>query len=434
LHAGQRAPKEVRRRAQRSQACVVRNSTCCQYLTDAAQSNSDARIVRFRAGTRTIVCIKQGWTTVGFTIRRIIGDRQSSIVKKKLQRMTLPNTPRASLILLAYNQEHTVRRAAESCLAQQCEPIEIVLSDDASNDRTFAILHQLASDYRGPHRVRARRNATNVGIGEHYNQLLAATSGELLITAAGDDYSLPHRVDRLLAAWDASGRRADLVASHVVDLDHEDRLHDVIRVDDLSVYRNARDWAQKRPYIIGAGHAFTRRMMRRFGPFAEEVFYEDQVMVFRAITSGGGLTVDEPLVHYRRGGTSRRPDFESVEAKRRWTARQRARETAEMYQLIADSRIAGCEQMMRVHLGKAFTESAFLDRIKTSSSSADLWAAYQEAASLPRAWRLRKISHVAYPRASRVVRSMCNEFHAWRHSLGTHEARRVMPPKSSAHR
>jgi glycosyltransferase involved in cell wall biosynthesis len=347
--------------------------------------------------------------------------------------MTFPASPRASLILLAYNQESTIRRAAESCLAQDCEPIEIVLSDDASNDNTFAILRELAANYGGPHRVRVRRNATNVGIGEHYNRLLAETSGKLLVTAAGDDYSLPQRVGTLLAAWDATRQRVDLIASHVVDLDHDGELHGVLRVDDLSGYRSASDWAQRRPHVIGAGHAFTRRLMRRFGPLARGVFYEDQIMVFRAIASGGAITVDEPLVHYRRGGTSDRPEFESVAARRHWAERQIARESAEMHQLLADSRVARCEPLVRAHLGKRFARTAFLDRINASSDRADLWAAYEEAASLPRSWRLRKMSHVAYPRTSLLVRSLIDEFRALRHNVAS-VGRQGLTPKASAHR
>ncbi len=100
-----------------------------------------------------------------------------------------PIQPRISLVLLAYNQESMVRDAVQSCFAQDCEPLEIVLSDDCSTDNTFEVLQQLANEYRGPHQVRARRNSGNVGIGEHYNQLLHATSGELLVTSAGDDFS-----------------------------------------------------------------------------------------------------------------------------------------------------------------------------------------------------------------------------------------------------
>lgn len=327
----------------------------------------------------------------------------------------IPATHRVSMVLLAYNQERTVAHAAASCLAQDCEPMEIVLSDDASSDGTFALLEQLAAAYRGPHHVWARRSSHNVGIGEHYNQLLDACGGELLITAAGDDYSVPDRARRLIAAWDAAGGRPDLIASHVIDLDDADQLHDVIPVDDLAVYRSVEQWAGKRPYIIGAGHAFTRRMMKHFGPMAPEVFYEDQIMVFRAIATGGALTVDAPLVHYRRGGTSRRPVFESTEHMRWWTARQLGRELAEIRQLAADARIAGCEKLVREHVGFALRKADYLDRLAAARTHAERWAAMRESPTLARGWRLRKMLHAAFPHSSLALRRKLMAFRAWRH-------------------
>jgi hypothetical protein len=80
--------------------------------------------------------------------------------------------------------------------------------------------------------------------------------------------------------------------------------HGVIRVDDLSQWRSADDWVKKRPHVVGASHAFTRRMFERFGPIRADLPYEDQVMSLRASCLGGGITVNEPLVRYRRGGMS----------------------------------------------------------------------------------------------------------------------------------
>ena len=327
-------------------------------------------------------------------------------------------THRVSIVLLAYNQERTVQRAAASCLAQDCEPVEIILSDDASTDSTFELLQKIAADYRGPHRVWARRSAENLGIGAHYNELLAASHGRLLITAAGDDISEPDRARRLIAAWEATDERADLIASHVIDLDHDDQLHEIMRVDDLAVYKSPQDWAAKRPYIIGAGHAFTRRMMERFGPMSSGVFYEDQIMVFRAIASGGAITVDAPLVHYRRGGTSRKPDFESTEHMRWWTTRQLGRELAEMNQLISDATMADCEKLVRDHVGPWYTRTLYLDQINNANTQAERWAAYKDAAALPRGWRLRRMMRVVCPRGTYLVRKCLVAIHTMRRRLG----------------
>ena len=210
--------------------------------------------------------------------------------------------PRVSLLLLAYNQERYAEEAARSCLAQDSEPLEIVFSDDASSDRTHDILSSVAAGYRGPHRVVVRRNETNLGITGHYNRLVEASSGELLITAAADDTSHPDRAARLLAAWDATGGRADLISSHLVDVDAEGAEHGVLKVDDLAASGGVDGWLRRRPFVIGAGHAFTRRMMRSFGPLDPAIHHEDQIMVFRALASGGAVTVDAALVREGIGG------------------------------------------------------------------------------------------------------------------------------------
>ena len=212
--------------------------------------------------------------------------------------------PRITMLVLTYNQRHTAAAAVQSCLDQAGEPLEVVLSDDASTDGTHELLLQCAAAYRGPHQVRVRRNAHNLGIAEHYNQAVADCAGQLLVTAAGDDISLPHRVQTLASAWDAGGQRADLVASHLFDMGTDGTDHGVIRVDDLSQWRSPDEWVKKRPHVVGASHAFTRRMFERFGPIRADLPYEDQVMSLRASCMGGGITVNEPLVRYRRGGIS----------------------------------------------------------------------------------------------------------------------------------
>jgi glycosyltransferase involved in cell wall biosynthesis len=343
-----------------------------------------------------------------------------------------PGGPRASMIVLAYNQEATVRDAVASCLAQECEPIEIILSDDFSTDSTYTILQEMAAAYRGPHRVWARRSERNLGIGEHYNQLVDAASGELLVTAAGDDLSRPSRVARLLAAWDATGGKVDLIASHVNDLDDDGKLHGVMRVDDLSVYRGVDDWSRKRPYIIGAGHAFTRRMMKRFGPMDAGVFYEDQIMVFRAIASGGAATVDEALVDYRRGGTSRRPIFDSMSHMKRWTTRQYNRSLAEIRQLMKDAQVAGCEALMREHVKMDLAKITYQLAIHASTTSDERWAAYHAASPLSVSWRLRKMAHSVFPHASYLVRRQLGLWHAWRYRAGLSQKQHDQLPPEDA--
>jgi len=210
---------------------------------------------------------------------------------------------RITLLVLAYQQAPYIGDAVRSALAQACEPIEIILSDDASGDDTFAQMQALAAGYQGPHRIVLNRNEQNLGIGQHYNRLIELAQGELLVTQAGDDISLPHRVARIAQTWDAEQQKPDLIASHLLDLDSQGHTHAEICVDSLQNWKTVAEWAARRPYVVGAAHAFSRRLHRRFGPYLPKLTYEDQVNALRAIASGGARTINEPLLLYRHGAS-----------------------------------------------------------------------------------------------------------------------------------
>lgn len=273
----------------------------------------------------------------------------------------MPAAPRITLLLFAFNQIELVEAAVHACFGQEGEAVEILLSDDASTDGTWECLQTLAAAYRGPHQVRTRRNAVNLGVGAHYNAAVADCTGQLVVTAAGDDISLPHRVRTLAAAWDATGCRADLIASHLIDMDTAGCDRGVIRVDDLSRWRGASDWLNKRPYVVGASHAFTRRLFDRFGPIRADLPYEDQVMALRAACLGGGVTVNEPLLRYRRGGLSAAgPQATDPAAHRRRLVVKHTRQRALALQVRQDLQQAGLAGLWGGGMARKLHQSEFM--------------------------------------------------------------------------
>lgn len=307
-----------------------------------------------------------------------------------------PSLPRISLLLLAHNQQCIARQAAHSCLAQECEPLEIVLSDDASSDNTFAELHAAAAGYRGPHRVRVRRNDANLGIGGHFNRLLAETSGDLLVTAAGDDLSTPDRVRRLAQAWDACGQRVDLIASHYIQMTLDGRPVRQVQTDDLSTATFA-SWLVRKPFTVGATHAFTRRMMDRFGPFVDGVCYEDNIMLLRALCGGGALTVNAPLVHYRQGGLSSGRRVYTAEQMVRWHRDQNRLRIAEVEQLIRDARLAGYGDAVTAALAATRTRENYRHALIVAPDNAARLRLLLHSRGIPLRWRLRKFIAMSLP-------------------------------------
>ena len=315
-------------------------------------------------------------------------------------------TPRITLVVLAYRQSTFIDAAVASALAQDCEPLEILLSDDCSPDRTHEQMAALAAVYRGPHEVVLRRNARNLGIGGHFNEVVCAARGELIVMMAGDDLSLPDRVARIAAAWDASGRTLDLIASHLVDMDHDGRNLGVLRVDDLARWRTVGDWARGRPYIVGAGHAFTRRLFERFGPLGPLVAYEDQINMLRALCGGGAGTIDAALVRYRRGGVSDRLRDFSGERFMAWMRRQTGKHVALHEQWLQDARRAGCEPLVEQATRREYRRELFLQALLAEPRLAGRWRATRAHREVALGWRLRKFAYLAWPALAARVRAL----------------------------
>lgn len=295
--------------------------------------------------------------------------------------------PLATMLLLAYQQQATIDAAIRGALAQTYSPLEIVISDDASTDATWAAIERAVAGYGGPHRLILNRNPENLGIGAHLNRMVGLSRGELLFVAAGDDVSLPQRCERVVDAWLAAGRRPDLVSSPALDLDDAGRTHGTIVPTDLSTYRDAADWIARPPHVIGAAQAWTRRVFDRFGPFPAGTVAEDWLMVFRAIVSGGAITLDEPLVQYRRGGISRRRrNLHARDVIERLLKNNR-HALVELPQLLADAKRAGQLERVEDALSRQFEHEAFVRDVFAAPNLAARWRAVVAAARVP--WRLR---------------------------------------------
>lgn len=278
--------------------------------------------------------------------------------------------PSITLILFSYNQSDFIHHAATSCFAQDyAGPLEILFSDDCSTDNTFDILQKLFQEYDGPHRIRLRRNSVNQGIGAHYNIAIAEANGELIFTAAGDDISMPFRVRRVVDAWLANGRQADLITSNLRQINEQGEIGKAIIVSDLEKWKNPRQWIQKRPYVVGAAHAFTSRLHREFGDFLQELVYEDQVMAMRATMAGGGIKVDEVLVFYRTGGVSQtKGSIRSAADYLHWVRRNFKRQAAQYIQIRADLRTKKLGELSNGPILKKLLQAELVMKLDQASS------------------------------------------------------------------
>ena len=225
--------------------------------------------------------------------------------------------------------------------------------------------------YAGPHRIVLNRNQNNVGIGAHLSQLAARAEGELLFVAAGDDISLPQRCAAVVAAWEQAGRKPDLICGELIDMDWQGRDGETIRPDDLASWHGFDDWAHKKPYVVGAAHTLVAAPVRkRFGPMRPHLDGEDLVMTFRAIMSGGAISLRQPLVRYRRGGLTRGRRQRTPRTFIAQVLRSNRSGMAETAQLLDDAAVAGVAGPMRQVLAWRQARELYLREIFTAQGLA----------------------------------------------------------------
>ena len=85
-----------------------------------------------------------------------------------------------------YNGEQYVEKAIRSILDQTYEDFELIISDNASTDRTGEICQDLAALDK---RIAYTRNPQNIGAAGNYNRLFALASGDYFRWANADDIS-----------------------------------------------------------------------------------------------------------------------------------------------------------------------------------------------------------------------------------------------------
>jgi glycosyltransferase involved in cell wall biosynthesis len=212
--------------------------------------------------------------------------------------------PVVTLCILCFNQERQVGDALNAALRQTGDPIEIIVSDDGSSDDTLHVARAVAAQYRGLHRVIVRQTPHNLGTLHHLFDVAEIATGDLLVVAAGDDMSLPERVEALVDAWQSERSSAFFSAYRIID-EHGAVIDPHHRFDDrwlpIHAYLPGRDLVS----IHGASSAYDRRQLLSLPRPSARILFDDTWLTLILTLLGHRITyIDRPLVSYRRHGKS----------------------------------------------------------------------------------------------------------------------------------
>ena len=193
---------------------------------------------------------------------------------------------------MTYNQEKYVREAVCSVLNQTYDNLEVIISDDCSSDNTWEIVESEVEIYRqnsGLHtRIILNRNKVNLGVARHFELLMSKSHGEIVVAQAGDDRSLPARVEHIVDAYNENPD-ATLFC------------HKAVYIDDAGHRTKAGAVSTSAYMPLGALMAYSSRTYTEFGPIVERDAFEDDVYARRAEMLGREVQVHEVLLEYRVG-------------------------------------------------------------------------------------------------------------------------------------
>ncbi len=144
--------------------------------------------------------------------------------------------PLISVGMPVYNGEEYIALAINSILCQTFGNFELIISDNASDDRTEEICQEFAGS---DSRVRYFRNSANIGAAGNYNRLLELARGEFFRWSNADDLFAPTLHQSCL---DALSHNPDAVLSYgkteIIDEfgSTTERYHDNLHLSQRSAY------------------------------------------------------------------------------------------------------------------------------------------------------------------------------------------------------
>ena len=228
-------------------------------------------------------------------------------------------------VFIAYNQESFVQQALISVLRQKY-PMDLIVSDDSSTDRTPFLIRSALEGYQGRHRIRLRSGSRNLGVCGNQNATIRLAEGELIVLFEGDDESVPERIAKIVGAYLLRKRQVAALGSAVRFKYSGGRMGAIV-------------WPNVDRGPHGCGLSFRRDVFFEIGPISRRLIAGDIALCMRSlfVPEGGIFLIQDPLVHYRvhDKNVSKlfRWDFSSIRALRECCSKLVKNEVARIFEL-----------------------------------------------------------------------------------------------------
>ena len=227
------------------------------------------------------------------------------MISRRRRQRSDATSPLLSVVVPAYDVEDYLAACLRSILGQSHAALEVVVVDDGSTDTTGEIADRIAAE---DSRVRVIHQA-NAGLGAARNEGVRRSTGTYLAFADSDDLVVDDAYAALVGSLERTG--SDVAIGAVERLRGEDRFMTPLMRENHRRPRLAVG-IEEAPLVLADVFAWNKVFRRSFWDgadlsFPEDVRYEDQPAMTRALVAAQGIDVlTEPvyLWRVRSDGTS----------------------------------------------------------------------------------------------------------------------------------
>lgn len=206
-----------------------------------------------------------------------------------------------TLFVLIYNNENYLEDAIKSALNQTYQPLEIIVSDDKSTDKSSELIEKIVKDYKGPHSVVVNKNKKNRGICGHINHIVSIAKGDFLVVLAGDDIAEPDRVEKIynhLLRKEVHFLCTDYYEIYNSGTEKKEVKKKNVNETDIILF------LKEKFNYSGATEAFSKELFKTFGNLNEDNFIEDAALAFRGFLLNKVAYLNEFTIQYRIHGSN----------------------------------------------------------------------------------------------------------------------------------
>lgn len=204
---------------------------------------------------------------------------------------------RISVAMISYNGEKYIREQLDSILGQLTERDEVVISDDGSTDRTPEILKSYQESDSRVKMIQGPRK----GVKKNVEHVLSQCNGIYIFLADQDDIWMPHKVERVLEAFE--GQECSLV---IHDAKVFRQVPEEIVMESFLEFRKGKPGAVKNIWknsYIGCCMAFKQELVNKVVPIPGNIEMHDQwIGILNDVYFKKSYFLREPLLLYRRHG------------------------------------------------------------------------------------------------------------------------------------